>query len=113
MVFYIVHLAFLITLGFTIPLILAFDPEITPIYIAYEVLSLCEAITFIAVNFINYFSSSPEHGIIGALKVYYKQGIAADILACSPLTLALAWSDGPLWVIIPLRLIRLLAVIRT
>ena len=46
------------------------------------------------------------------IKTYFRNGLVYDILACSPLTLALAVVDGPLWLIFPLRIIRIFACIR-
>jgi hyperpolarization activated cyclic nucleotide-gated potassium channel 2 len=112
-----VHLLNLLYIAVSIPLLISFDIKMESYLVLLELISLILSAFFIFVNI-----RTPVHlrgGTTLKIKVviqhYYNNGLILDLFALWPLNLALGIADviEPIWIIAPLRLLRLGAVWKT
>jgi hypothetical protein len=102
-----IHLIVLIFLGFEIPIFIGFSVEINPALIVFEILTIVESVLFVCVNYRSIRRNSPTSSFKEAIRIYHQRGLILDLLACSPLTILMALVPGPIWLTVPLRLLRL------
>jgi hypothetical protein len=111
-IFDIIHIVGIIYSMYALTFIVGFDlPPYLPLLIIESIVIL-ESICYFVLNFLMYIKIGKKFKT--ALKVYYQNGMLCDMVACSPMNLIL-WGlevGSPVWVIAPIRLMRLLSVPR-
>jgi hypothetical protein len=86
---------------------IGFSVDINPGIIVLETLTIIESIVFVVVNCLSIRKTNPGATFREILRIYYDRGLVFDLLACSPLNIGLAAVSDPVWLIVPLRLIRI------
>jgi hypothetical protein len=109
-----IHLINLLYIAVSIPMLISFDITMSWFLILWELLSLLFSLVVILINLRT--PVTMRGGITLNLKVvisyYYHNGLLLDLIALWPLNLVFGVLDlvKPLWIIPPLRVIRLIAV---
>lgn len=112
----VIHLLLIIYSCFAIPFQIGFDIKLSVFLIIIDGLCVIESVVFV------FAKSRPsilkegyrKMSLVEILRYYYNNNLINDILACSPFNLIFGaiGADDPLWLITPLRLLRLYTVFR-
>lgn len=97
---------------FALSMTVAFDLDANTATLMLECICVAESWIYLLLNFRLYYIS--EYSMKEIFKMYYENGLVLDLIACSPLN-AILWGldiTDPLWLVAPLRLLRIITIAR-
>lgn len=110
----IIHLTLIVYSSFALPLIVGFDLKIEGGLLGLEIACFIESFIYLMYNIFKIYETTGVNSLKHVLRVYYRSGLVFDLIALAPFTIILSSTEleDPIWLLAPLKLLRILTVAR-